>query len=246
MECFIVNEEDVFLKEGYLLLRADEAHHAVKSLRIRKGETLMATNLNGSCYRAILDSVEETKKDVTARCTIEEELPNFNEPSLDIELIQAALSQQSKFEEIVERCTEIGISAISPVSTERTERAQIKRERVERILRSACKQSSRARMPLFAELAPLDSALKSSKDVGRSIILLHEGAIKENSLRSVLSEMNNKKITILIGPEGGYTDEEVAMAEQKFGAHIASLGSRRLRAETAAITATAIALSFDH
>jgi 16S rRNA (uracil1498-N3)-methyltransferase len=245
MECFIVDPKDVFPGEGYLLLRNDEAHHAIKSLRIRTGESLFVTTLDGICYRTILNSIEEGKKEIVARCTIELEFPEFNEPSLKVELVQAVLSQQSKLEEIVERCTEIGISSFTPISTARTERSQIKHERIERILRSACKQSSRARKPVFSELTSLEEALKRSRDSGREIIVLHEAAPKENSLRNVLQEIDSKIITIAIGPEGGFTQDEVDMCSDRFEACIASLGARRLRAETAAITASAIALSFD-
>ncbi|HYM19887.1 MAG TPA: RsmE family RNA methyltransferase [Candidatus Kapabacteria bacterium] len=245
MECFIVGEDDVFASDKYLVLRGDEAHHAVKSLRIRQGETILATTLGGICYRAMLRSVEESKREITIRCEITETLAEHNEPSLDVVLLQAVLNQQSKFEEIVERCTEIGISGFVPVSSARVERPVIKRERIERILRSACKQAQRARIPSFGELVTIETALEHAKDQKRAIVVLHEGIAKEISLKYVLDKVSGKRIAIVIGPEGGFTEEEVSISQEAFGATAASLGPRRLHAETAAITASAITLSFD-
>lgn len=241
MECFIVEPTDVF--GDRLALRGDEAHHAARSLRIRVGETILATDLQGVCYSAVIRSIEEVgKREQVVEAEVVERLENFHEPSIELRLIQSILNQPSKFEEITERCTELGITSLAPIISERVERNNLKTDRIEKILRSACKQSHRARKPVLLEATSFDGGLAAAKTDGFVLILLHEAADINQSLRKVLDETKAAKIALVIGPEGGFSEAEVSLAQTKYQAMIASLGSRRLRAETAAIAAVAIAV----
>src|ERR1043165_9913419 len=106
MECFIVDPADVF--GDRLVLRGDEAHHAARSLRMRVGETILATDLQGVCYSAVIRSIEEVgKREQVVEAEVIEHLVNFHEPSVELRLIQGILNQPSKFEEITERCSEL-------------------------------------------------------------------------------------------------------------------------------------------
>ncbi len=246
MECFIVNADDVSDEHSSLTLRGDEAKHCARALRIRVGEQILATDLIGKCYKATLEHIDDLgKQGYEVRATIDEVLPRHNEPNLNILLIQAVLHTPAKFEEIVERCTEIGISAFMPIKTTRVERPTIKVDRIEKILRAACKQAQRASKPTLSELSDFETALGAAVADKRTIVLLHETAKLEHSLNAVLVKEQSKNIALVIGPEGGFTEEEVSLARDTYGAHIASMGARRLRAETAAITAAAITLGFD-
>ena len=246
MECFIVNESDVDIAAKRLILRGDEARHAVRVLRISEGEQLMATTLSGVCYKArCLKSGQPSKNEWECECSIEEILPDHNEPHSDIQLIQGIPLQQSKLEDILEKAIEIGISSLIPIYSKRTEKKTINIDRLEKILRSACKQSCRAKKPSLLDAKNFGEALRKAKDEKRLIILLHESAPVDNLLLKALKENKNKKISLVIGPEGGFDEAEVLLASESYGAIVASLGSRRLRAETAAIMAVSIAMSIE-
>jgi 16S rRNA (uracil1498-N3)-methyltransferase len=243
MECFIVDESGIDLTSKTLVLRDDEARHAVRVLRISEGEILMATTLHGVCFKAkCMRSGQPSKNEWECECRIEEILPEHNEPHTDIQLIQAITGQQSKLEEIVEKVTEIGVKSIVPVYSKRSEKRTVNVARLERIIRTACKQSHRAQMPELYGVRNLSEALLGAKKDERRIIFLHESAPRDNSLLKILTEKKNNKIALVIGPEGGFDETEVLLAQQA-GAHIASLGTRRLRAETAAIMAVSITMA---
>jgi 16S rRNA (uracil1498-N3)-methyltransferase len=245
LECFVVDPSDVDTAEGILTLRGDEAHHAAKALRLRVGETFGATNLCGCCYRATVQNILEEKKESVVIAKITETFANNNDPEIDVILVQAMLSQASKFEEIVERCTELGVSGFIPVVSERVERSSLKKERIERLLKVGCKQTFRATIPTFAEISSLEEVLSELVKDNRKIVVLHEAADNKQTLHSYMEGLKREKIALLIGPEGGFTDREVALSRVRYGAIVASLGKRRLRAETAAITAAAVAMSFE-
>ena len=241
MECFIVEPQNVDRNGMQLRLTGDEARHCVRSLRMKTGEALFATDLAGTCYETELLEIQEPKRnEFETVCTILKFLSKHNESSRDVHLIQCILQQQSKFEEIVEKATEYGVRTIIPVTSERTEKSSINIERIERILRAATKQVSRANKPTIEELTSVEKALHISFDEGRKIFLFHETAGKEDRFSS--EHTKAEKIAIVIGPEGGFTEDEVARFKSEFNAAVVSLGERRLRAEAAAIAALAIAL----
>ena len=251
MECFIVEPGDVHSDRRELVLRGDEAHHALKSLRMRPGDELLATNLVGTCYQARVVRVEGAD----LICTIEKVLHGYGESKRHITLIQAIISQPSRWEFLIEKATELGVKVIQPVITERTERPHFKTDRTERILRAAVKQTKRANKPwlrmatidtsqkgMSDEISTLRAALAEAVQEKCSLILLHELASPDFDLRTIADRLGDAPIGIAVGPEGGFSEEEVRMAREEFGAAIVSLGPRRLRAETAAIAALAVVI----
>jgi len=243
MECFIVRESDIDLGLKSLTLRGDEARHAVRVLRISEGEQLLATTLNGFCYRSRCSkSGQVSKNEWLCECSIEEILPEFNEPQIDVLLVQGIPQQQSKLEEIVEKATEIGIRSIVPIYSKRTEKKTINTERLSRIIQTACKQAYRARMPELFEVMNFEKALAKALEEERTIIVLHESTSLENKLSGVLQKLKGRKIALFIGPEGGFDEAEIMLAHRDYDALVASLGPRRLRAETAAVMAVSLAL----
>jgi 16S rRNA (uracil1498-N3)-methyltransferase len=240
MECFIVAPSDVVESEHRLLLRGDEAHHAIRSLRMHAGETLVATDLSGICYRARLRQVhEQRQKELIAECEILEVLPHYHESGRQITLALAILQQPSRFEEIIEKTTELGVTTFIPLLTERTEKRKLNVQRIERLLREATKQVSRACMPVLDEPTQVKEALRASIHADNLTVILHEAADIDNSLARVFQENASSALTLFIGPEGGFTEDEVAYGREQ-GAMVASLGARRLRAETAAIAAVSL------
>ncbi len=241
MECFIVEQRDVNEEERTLTLRGDEAHH-VRVLRIRLGEKVLVTNLLGTCYECELEAIgEKSKKEEEAICTITGVLPSFGEPENNVMLIQAVIAQPARWEWLLEKATELGVKVIQPVTSERTERGQINEARAERVLRAAVKQTKRANMPWLKELSTLEEALNVAGSEKWSIFLLHELADASKLLGGELAKVVEERIAIVVGPEGGFSDPEIERALAS-GARVVSLGNRRLRAETAAIAALAIAV----
>jgi 16S rRNA (uracil1498-N3)-methyltransferase len=259
MESFIVQPTDIDEAHRELVLRDEEAHHAIKSLRLRVGEELLATNLVGTTYRCRVQS--ESEKTLLV-CSIEDVLHGWGEAKRNVDLLQGALSQPARWEFLLEKATELGVRVITPVSTERTERDAVKLERSDRILRAAVKQCKRSNLPWLkvkasetgtgasgervkTELYSLFEALSDAVLANRTVVLLHEAARPEDSLhRFIRSLQPEQPLAVAIGPEGGFSDDEVTRARDEFGACVVSLGDRRLRAETAAIAA--LALVIDH
>ena len=253
MECFIVEPADLNQESKTLVLRDEEAHHAFKSLRLRPGDSLLATNLIGTCYECKLESIE----DRIATCSIENVLHHYGEPKRHVTLIQGTISSPARWEFLLEKATELGVKVVQPVVTERSERFRPKIERMERLLRAAVKQTKRSNKPwlrlattdaagkgMSSELSSLREALSEAVRERCKLLLLHETAPQESSLWNLPAHLGNMPIAIAVGPEGGFSDAEVRMAQEEFGAAVVSLGTRRLRAETAAIAALAIVI--DH
>lgn len=155
-----------------------------------------------------------------------------------------AIFKFDRFEWAVEKCTELGASRIAPVITRRTEphlakAAEKRLERWRRLAVQASEQSRRASVPLIDESAKLSETLLSSI-VGCRILLAESE--EQVSLKQALAAVNGSPVTLAIGPEGGWTDDELSLfSRQKWVA--ASLGKTVLRAETAAIAALAVVMS---
>jgi 16S rRNA (uracil1498-N3)-methyltransferase len=241
MECFFVSEEDIHSEEGYFLLRDNEAHHAVRSLRLREGAELMATTFNGLCIHGRVETIEENKKSIIVSSSIICEFPFHNEAGKDVLLAVGVLSQQSRFEDVLEKTTEYGIKGIIPFTSSRTEKKQVNTERSLKILERATKQVSRACMPKLYDAMSLAEALQMAKNQNRTIFLFHEQTETEKNFSGLASEIKSP-VALFIGPEGGFSSDEVELAEKNFGAHVVSLGERRLRAESAAVAGCAVIL----
>ena len=243
MECLIVEQADVNLADRMILLRGEEAHHAAKVLRLREGEEFLASDTVGTSYRARFDRFEQLgKHEVVDHSSVLEILSGFGDPSVDVRLVIGALSQPARWEFVLEKATELGVTAIQPIASNRTEKRNLKLDRSERILRAALKQSKRSRLPTLGELSTLSAALSEAVKQGRHAYILHEAVSEDQGLLRQLQQYPSSSITLVVGPEGGFTEEEVEEAI-RLGAKVASLGRRRLRAETAAIAALAIAQS---
>ena len=151
-----------------------------------------------------------------------------------------AMTKGGKWEEQIKPLTELGVSRISPIITGRTEIKQgapfdKKVEKWNKLAMEACKQSGNPWLPQIDQPASFDNYLKECSDN----IVVAGLAPKLTPLRV---EDGNKRLNILIGPEGGWTDqEEEALCEK--GAHFFTLGRYTLRAETAALTSLAVARS---
>ena len=224
-----------FREPDYAELPEEEAAHAVQVLRKRPGDEIVVVDGDGGWYRVRLDQLDRRK----AAGEILERRREVGEPGYDLSIGLSLLKSRHRFETFLEKAVELGVGEVLPLMTHRTEQRRFRVERARKILLAAMKQSGRSRLVRLAEPQPLADVLRyNSVDPGQALALIgHERTAPEHSLSVALAgQPSVHTIRILIGPEGGFTEEEVAQARQAGYAPV-SLGPRRLRAETAALVA---------
>ncbi|MBI5413800.1 16S rRNA (uracil(1498)-N(3))-methyltransferase [Candidatus Peregrinibacteria bacterium] len=234
MQRFFIDSSDI--KGNQIEIRNPQiAHQILRVLRMRTGSCFVA--LDGSGMEFICKLISANEGAVTA--DIIEKRANTAEPDLFVTLYQAMPKKMDLFEFVLQKDTEIGVSAFVPLASEFTERGEVsKRDRLERILREAAEQSERGKIPTLHNEIKFPDALNQKLSFP---ILLH--CRGENlPLSSVLNEAKKHgKCELFIGPEGGFSEKEVASAREK-NFKICSLGKRILRTETVAISAATILL----
>jgi 16S rRNA (uracil1498-N3)-methyltransferase len=194
---------------------------------MHEGEVILAIDGVAEGYRVRLLSVTAERVDGA----IEERLPGFNEPPREVWLGLGILKQTAKFDIVVEKGTELGAVGFIPLRTSHGERESVKVDRWRHIAGSAAKQCLRCRVPAID--FPRSSAEAMASRSFDLVVIAHERASRASALSdSTIGKA--QRILALVGPEGGFTSEEVVAAERA-GARIVSLGPRRLRSETAAI-----------
>ncbi|MFZ2150257.1 MAG: RsmE family RNA methyltransferase [Minisyncoccia bacterium] len=158
-----------------------------------------------------------------------EKIIHLEETETKVSLYLAILKKEN-FELAVQKAVETGVSNITPIITERTVKTGLNTERLIKIIREASEQSGRSVVPTLSPILKFEDALKNNPEAEEKTIF-HLGG------ESYSQNKNVKTVNIFIGPEGGFTEAEVALAK-KAGYRVASLGSLTLRGETAAIVAT--------
>jgi 16S rRNA (uracil1498-N3)-methyltransferase len=208
---------------------ADLVHQFRNVLKFKTGEVVMLTN----------DSMLETtvrilhmSKDTIDFEVIDESVNN-NEPKHKITLYLAILKREN-FELVVQKATEIGIDKIVPIITKNTVKTGLRYDRLEKIAKEAAELSGRSSIPAILEAMEFTDAIAQVKDIKDKIIFDISG--------EQMSNINTKPEAIFIGPEGGFTEGEVAEAHDA-GFTVASLGTLTLRGETAAIVASYILIN---
>ncbi|GIV59932.1 MAG: ribosomal RNA small subunit methyltransferase E [Rhodothermaceae bacterium] len=216
-----------------VILPEEEAHHVVRVLRRRVGDEITVVDGEGGWYRVRLDEANRTR----AAGTILERRQGVGEPPYDLTIGMAVLKNPGRFETFLEKAAELGVSAVVPLHTGRTEKERIKPARARRILVAAMKQCGRSRLVRLDPPQALPDLLRgASPDLG---FLCHEQADPACTLDAMLRRYAGaRRVVVLVGPEGGFTEDEVAGAREA-GYHPVSLGPRRLRAETAGLVAAA-------
>lgn len=211
--------------QNEIILSAEESKHSIKVLRKKEGDILNFTDGKGMFYKAkiILADSRKCKLQVVSR---EQKSKNHN---YYLHIAIAPTKNIERFEWFLEKATEIGIDEITPIICFHSERKTIKKERASRILLSAIKQSLKYHLPKLNETTSLKNFLKQDL-LGKKYIAHCEDGKKYD----LKSENKFEKVTILIGPEGDFSIEEIELAKaQKFKE--ISLGVSRLRTETAGI-----------
>jgi len=223
------------LPEGEVMeLPEEEARH-VRALRLREGEPVLLLDGHGARVHAMIERMERRGVLVRIGATVldgEEGRPY-------IVLAIGLLADKSRFEWLVEKGVELGAREIVPLETLRSE-GRFNEGRAHRVAVAALKQSQRSYLPVISRPVTFAAMLERIGPDDQAFIC-HESAPVEDSMgRFLLSSPRPGAVVILIGPEGGFSPEEVESA-RRVSARVVSLGETRLRAETAALTALVLA-----
>lgn len=205
-----------------------ESKHCVRVLRKKNGDTINITNGKGKLIKAEITDAHQ--KHCSFKIINEENTPKST-PDLHIAI--APTKNIDRFEFFLEKVTEIGISEITPLLCFHSERKNIKLERLEKIVTSACKQSKNFHFPKLNDLTPIKELLKNNED---QKLIAH---CTETNKKHLKDYKFGKPTLILIGPEGDFSEEEINWATENNFEPI-SLGESRLRTETAGIVACTI------
>lgn len=220
--------EPVDLKQSVVTISGEAFHH-LSVLRLRVGDEVILLDGSGNCCRALLRQVGRSSAEVDIL-----ELWQEGEELLPLRLIQG-LPRGEKFEWLLEKGVELGISAFTPVTTERSQVRGEKFSRWQKIIQEAARQSRRPLLPRLEELKPLGAALQATDEELR-LMLWEEGSCP---LNAVLPLEPPASCVLLVGPEGGFSAAEAQVATAA-GFLPVSLGKRILRTETAGMAVAAI------
>lgn len=215
------------IENGLARLDEEESRHLLTVLRRQLGDRLQLTDGRGFFYEAEL--AEAGKKYALARILHTTEGPR---PSAALHVAIAPTKQIERYEWFLEKATEIGIQEITPLLCRRSERTTIRHDRLEKILVSAMKQSLQSRLPVLHPLTPFASFIRACAAPQRLIAWCSDQPLP--LLPDIVRP--DTDTLILIGPEGDFSPDEVALAETAGFAGI-SLGPTRLRTETAGLVA---------
>lgn len=223
------------ISSSSLTIEGEELSHLTHVMRKTAGELIIVVDGIGNAYEVTIEEI--TKR--TARCSIQTTHSRLHEPPLDVTLAVGLLKNPSKFDFLVEKCTELGVNSFFPLITERTIPRHAKTDRWQKLALAAMKQSGRCVLPKVHEPRSFSDYVSST--LTSSLKIIPHEKIKAPTIGELLREKTNTSIVICIGPEGGFSEEEITHAES-FGFLPVSLGERRLRTETAAIVAAAACL----
>ncbi|OAB77934.1 16S rRNA (uracil(1498)-N(3))-methyltransferase [Cochleicola gelatinilyticus] len=211
-----------------IVFEKEESRHLGKVLRKKEGDRIHCTNGSGFFFEVELISVHQ-KQCVAKILKAEKQAPL----PYSLHMAVAPTKLNDRFEWFLEKATEIGITEITPIICDHSERKVIKPERYEKILVSAMKQSLKAYLPKLNEAIPLEKFLAISDKETLSCIAHCE----ETNKKSFKSQLRPKtSVVILIGPEGDFSTSEIENAIASNFIPV-SLGNSRLRTETAAVVA---------
>ncbi|MGI8690523.1 MAG: RsmE family RNA methyltransferase [Thermomicrobiales bacterium] len=225
----------------HIAITGDSAHQIARVLRLRANEEIVlipADAVNAVEWRVRLVTIEAR----AVSGVVVAERPGLPEPSCAVTLCPALLKGE-RFDWLVQKATELGVAAIQPVITARTIRKigsddMHARERWHRIATEAAEQSGRGRVPAICGPVPLGALAHA---VAAPLFVAHETVAARTLVGAIPTAYD--RVAVAIGPEGGFTDDEVARLVADADAVPVSIGPRNLRAETAAITAVILMMA---
>ena len=208
-------------KDNEIIVNENDSRHIIKSFRRDIGDILNFTNGNGLLAECKI--IEKGKKIKVKIVKISKNKPN----KVSIHVAISPLKNPSRFEWFVEKATEIGIKEITPIITKYSEKKKVNHERLERISISSLKQSNQLFKPKINSTEKFSDFIKNNSDQKIMANLKTKNILAKESIKS-------NQICLVIGPEGGFSEDEIQEAKNNKITEI-SFGENRLRSETAAI-----------
>jgi 16S rRNA (uracil1498-N3)-methyltransferase len=219
-------------------LPQEEAQHAIKVLRLREGDTIFLMDGKGTFYRAEVSMVSNKH----CAYDIIETIPQERSWKNHLHIVMAPTKMMERTEWMAEKATEIGIDEFSFLECQFSERRTLRSDRIDKIVVSATKQSRKAWKPVVNDMQSFRSFVEQPRN-GLKFICHCYNEIERKDLFDTLNTLDSSEatepVTVLVGPEGDFSLDEVRLAMQH-GYISASLGSQRLRTETAALSAVMI------
>ena len=221
-----------YIIDQHVAIEGEEARHISRVLRKQPGDLIWVVDGAGKAYEVVIRLAAPEM----IECEIVYEHHHLHEPDIDVTLAVAQLKNPSRMDWVIEKATELGVRTIIPLQTNRTIARSPKEDRWNNIALAAMKQSGRCILPKIAPPTDFEKVIGSSVEYDVKLIPYE----RTDHVLFIAEALKHRKpprsAMILIGPEGGFTDEEVMMAEKAAFTQV-SLGRRRLRTETAAIIA---------
>lgn len=236
-----------------IALSPEETRHLRDVLRVRSGEEVSVFDGEGHEFVCLVAETRARGRDASARLEVLRPVePPSPESALELTL-GVALLKGEKFDLVIQKATELGVSRVVPVVTRRADvRLRDERDAEARVVRwrrlalEAAKQSGRARLPVVESPAPLTTLISRPSREGELRLFFAEcggcrlsEATTEAGSNDAEEKARPRSVVAVVGPEGGWDDEEISAASAG-GWRIVTLGGRTLRAETAALVASAL------
>ncbi len=230
--------DDLLEMNNLIDLQDETVRHVVQVLRMGEGDKLSLTN--GKGYKAIVTIEVAAKRKCSVRIN---DVSFFEERKPKLHLAVALTKNSNRNEWLLEKVTELGVATIIPLQTGRSEREKFRADRFRKILVAALIQSQQYYLPDLRELTRLTDIVEEYKSVSQKLV----AHCMDDAARLPISGAieKQKETLLLIGPEGDFTQEEVNQLTS-VGYKGISMGSTRLRTETAAVTACAIFNMLNH
>lgn len=217
-------------------LPEEEAKHAIRVLRLQSGDRMFLVDGEGGLFDAEV-SVASGKH---CLYNIVEKMPCQREWQGRIALAIAPTKMMDRIEWMVEKATEVGVDEISFLNCKFSERQQIRIDRIEKIVVSAMKQSRKAWKPVVNEMTDFTSLINTSRQGTKFIAHCYQEFKRDDLFRELQQLDVDEDVTVLVGPEGDFSADEVKLALTR-GYRSISLGNSRLRTETAGLMAVTMA-----
>ncbi len=219
------------VENSIVVLDDDTSKHIWQVLRMQEGDRIALTDGKGNIGEGNLLAVERHKSKVALDSI------SFQERASEIlHLCVGFTKNNNRNEWMLEKATELGVTAIVPIAASRSEKAHFRLDRWQKILMSAILQSRQHYLPHLADITSLKEVLKQYEHLPQKFVAHCYNVESRKPLSGIMKP--GKETVLLIGPEGDFTEEEVALCIDH-GFVPVSLGKQRLRTETAAITACA-------
>lgn len=228
MEYYFTDKGNVDVSAGELVVDEFEFNHLVKVLRKKQGDEITITDGERNIYHCVIEEITRDK----LHCKIISRDFNLYEPEIHLRLYISMLKNMSRFEFAIEKAVELGVASIHPVITEhtvnKTELSSSKMNRIRKIIMGAMGQSQRCLLPEFNETITFQDLISDTKQ-DQNKFVMYEFSKDMNQIN-----LNSNDVSLLIGPEGGFSENEISILTNNDW-QVRSLGERKLRAETAAI-----------